>query len=149
MCRIDYADDEGGFWREEPHEVTARKDHRCGDCGRTIAKGEPYTRGVWLMPGEGHMAVSMCSQCVHAGRWLRKVCGGHFWPGVIEELQEHWDEEFELRSPGLARLLVATGKSNHTMGRKPWEWKGALVPVETVDRWVDAALAKVPAGAMH
>ena len=140
MCRVDYDDGDEGFWRTKPHMVKARKEHRCGDCGRDIAKGEHYWSGVWLAYGS-HSPMKMCVQCHTAGRWLRVVCGGHFWPGVIEELEEHWDEEWELRSHGLGRL-VKVGKSR-------WQRNGELIPVATVNRWVDSALSRVPESARH
>lgn len=151
MCAIDYAEG-SGFWRDPLAEHVAAKDHRCSDCDRTIAKGETYTRGRWMETGEftGHYDVKVCQHCVTAGRWLKVVCGGHLWPGVVQELHEHWDEEYQLRSAGLARLCVATCKTNG-IGR-PRAWRrndGALIPVETVARWVDEALAKVPAEARH
>lgn len=141
MCRIEWADDEGGMWREELHEARTRKDHRCSDCSRPIEKGETVTRGTWLMPGEGFTTVVMCGQCVAAGKWLRAVCGGHFWPGVLEELEEHWDEEPDLRSHGLGRLVK--------VGKARWTRNGQLVPVETVKAWTERAIARVPASAMH
>jgi hypothetical protein len=137
MCRIDYAED--GQWLTPPHEVRARKEHRCEDCGRTIAKGEPYNVCSYLSEGD-FGTTKMCVHCHAAGRWLRVVCGGHFYPGVLEELWEHWDEEYDLRSHGLGRLVL--------WGRRDWRrGDGDLVDLAVVDRWVDAALARVPASA--
>lgn len=138
MCRIDY-DDCDGVWLAEPHDVKARQDHTCLDCGRTIAKGETYTYGSWATEGTV-MVCKMCAQCVAAGAWLRKVCGGHFWPGVIEELREHWDVSWwggkGYRSLGLGRLVIA--------GETRWKRNGELVPVERVKAWAADALRHVP-----
>lgn len=139
MCRIDYAGD--GIWLKEPAERTAAKDHQCGDCGRTISKGERYYYGVWLDEGVDLTTVKMCAHCVAAGFWLTKVCGGHLWPGVIEELREHWDEEWDLRSHGLGRLVL--------IGEHKWERHGTLVPVVDVSRWAREAVDRVPASARH
>lgn len=138
VCRIEYADDCYGFWREEPHQASARKEYRCSDCGRSIVKGERYTSGVWLDTDDhSHTALHMCLQCVEAGAWLRKVCGGHFWPGVLEELEEHWQEEFEYRSFGLGRLVL--------YGQRKWQRSdGCLVSVDAVRGWVDQALTRIP-----
>lgn len=141
MCRIDY-DDSDGWWREEPHEVIARKGHRCDDCGRTIESRERYTRGCWLTPGEGFTTIAMCQQCVAAGRWLVKVCGGHFWPGVIDELREHLEDERETFGCPALEQLVAVGRSG-------WRQGDDLVQIEEINRWVDEALAAAPPEAMH
>lgn len=138
MCRIEDADGDG-IWLQPLIERTAKKEHRCEDCGRTIAKGERYTYGLWK--DDYLNTVKVCAHCVAAGRWLKVVCGGHLWPGVLEELKEHWDEEWELRSNGLAWLVSA--------GRSHWLRRGQLVPVELVSSWVDKALAKVPETARH
>lgn len=140
MCRIDFADD--GVWLTPPGERTARKEHCCDDCGRTIDPFERSHYGVWK-DGEGSggvFTVKMCAQCVTAGRWLRKVCSGHLWPGVLEELVEHWDEEWDLRSNGLRWLIVC--------GQARWQRRGRLVSPVLVAQWVDRALTKVPAGAL-
>lgn len=134
MCRIEDADSDG-WWLIEPHDVKARKDHNCGDCGRTIAKGETYTYGSWA-DGGTVLAMKMCAQCVVAGHWLMHVCGGHFWPGVVEELREHWEEDTVYRSVGLGRLII--GAKRH------WRRNGQLIPIEQVSGWVDSALEHVP-----
>ena len=55
----------------------ARKEHTCSDCGRAIQAGERYTYGNYLHREWGYMPTKMCVQCLAAGRWLDKVCGGH------------------------------------------------------------------------
>lgn len=138
MCRIDYADD--GQWLKPPGDRRAIKDHRCEDCGRVITKGETYTYCVYLAEGD-FGTTKMCAQCNAAGRWLRVVCGGHFYPGVIEELREHWDEECDLRSHGLGKLVL--------YGENRWKRGDGLVDLDLIDRWTTQALSRVPAQAMH
>lgn len=139
MCRIDYYDGDD-LCLHPPTARRARKDHRCDDCGRGIVKGEQYTYGVWLIDGD-LMTAKVCEHCVTAGKWLRVVCGGHLWPGVIEELVEHWDEEPDLRSHGLGRLV--------SVGRSRWHRKGQLIPVESVAKWAESGIARVPEAARH
>lgn len=143
MCRIDDYDDYGGHWLEPLHEVKARKDHSCHDCGRIIAKGETYTYGSWISTEfDGVSSVKMCAHCVAAGKWLRDVCGGHMWPGVMEELVEHWDEErWQLGSIALGRLII--------LGRARWKRHGRLVDVDHVKDLVRQALTRVPEDALH
>ena len=138
MCRIDYADSEG-FWLRDPSPIRASKDHKCEDCGRPIEKGELYTYGVWKEYAEKSriFPVKVCAHCDLAGRWLRVVCGGHLWPGITEELVEHWDEEWELRSLGLGRLVVSL--------RRHWKYgDGRQIALSDVEAWVTDALAHVP-----
>lgn len=133
MCRIDYADDEGR-WMVAPTVRKAAKEHKCGDCGRLIVKGEHYTYAKWL-DGVFH-AIHMCQQCIAAGGWLKVVCKGHLYPGVVEELREHWDEEWKLRSLGLGRLVK--------YGERGWRSlrSDELVSVALIERWVEDGVEK-------
>lgn len=134
MCRVDYCDDEYTFVGSA--DPVARKEHRCDDCGRTIEPGERYHRATWASYGD-LLTSKMCGHCKAASRWLTVVCSGFIWSQVIEELKEHWDEEFDLRSHGLGRLVA--------VGRRRWKRNGALVNVTDVERWVTSGLARVPA----
>lgn len=140
MCRIDDYDGEG-MWLRDLAQRTARKDHRCDDCGRTIAKGERYTYGVWL--GEGDLCpVKACAHCVTAGHWLTRICGGHLWPGVVEELEEHWNEErWSLGSIALGELVV--------LARRRWQRQGALIDLERLSAITERAINRVPMEARH
>ncbi len=142
MCRIDYADDCDGRWIHDLGQRVARKDHACADCGRTIVKGERYTYGVWLAEGTDFCPVKMCAHCVAAGHWLTRVCGGHFWPGVVEELVEHWDEErHEVGSLALGQLVV--------LARARWQRQGRLVDLERLQAITERAINAVPMAARH
>lgn len=103
MCRIDDYDEGPEFFQET--EPRARKEHRCGDCGRTIKSGEKYLRSVgkWGYEINSHVT---CAHCKAASRWLQTACGGYLFGGIGEELREHWHEEPGLRSVMLARLVI-------------------------------------------
>lgn len=133
MCRVDYAED--GFWLRQPSQVKAAKERACEDCGRVITIGEIYYYGVWK--GERLDTVHACDHCARAGRWLTVVCGGHLWPGVVEELREHWDEEWELHTLGLGRLVLC--------GQRKWTHRdGRSVTLAEIDAWTTDALAHTP-----
>lgn len=130
MCRVDDAD--GGVWLTEPHEVKARKDHRCVECCRTIAKGETYEYAVALHD-DYFSSFHTCPQCKAAAWWLVRECRGYIGGEVIEEMAEHREEGYE----GLTWLIAAA--------RRGWRRRCQLIPVATVQAWVDQSLALIPA----
>jgi len=92
------------------HTRTARKSHTCEECGRTIAIGERYHWATGLHPDwPKWQTFHMCAHCYAAAQWLTVMCSGWCYGGVAEELREHWDEEWQLRSPGLGRLIIGIG----------------------------------------
>lgn len=102
MCMV--ADDD--FW-EFYNEYTpkAKVPHICGECGRTIGKGERYrTQGgkndgsfVWF---------KTCLHCDKASEWLVAVCGGWIFNRRLEDFLEHvTGHEKEVRSRPLVRLV--------------------------------------------
>lgn len=105
-------------------EVTARKSHRCGECGRDIAVGERYHYGFQVYDGSAYSAHT-CSHCRVAQQWLIRECGGYLIHGTWEDIQEHMTEYPTLRLP-LGRLVVQANRK--------WKHKrtGALVPVPLV-----------------
>lgn len=75
MCFTDF--DDMGQWLTEPTEVTARKEHRCDDCGGPIAKGERHVRGTSLF--DRHVnTLRRCARCVRiaAAIYLRERAEG-------------------------------------------------------------------------
>jgi len=86
MCNIDYADVSCDFYSER--QPKARKDHRCGDCGRTITAGEQYTyiSGSWDGDFSTH---KQCAHCSKVGLLLSKHCGGYLFGEMDEDLIEH------------------------------------------------------------
>lgn len=115
MCRIEWCDEGPEFFSESFR--TAAKDHRCRECYRTIAKGERYSYDAGKWNGE-FRSVKTCAHCVVARQWIQIVCGGWVYTEVLEELIEHWQEETELRSITLARLIAGMKQKWHE-GRDP------------------------------
>lgn len=105
MCMIDCLDSD---WvnLEPPHEVRARKDHKCSNCWRVVEAGEHYWTGTWTADGSIEV-VKYCPHCFLAAGWLTAVCSGFVWGDqmVTEDLTEHWDESWEFQCRSLALLL--------------------------------------------
>jgi hypothetical protein len=118
MCRVDYCDGEAlSLSSSTPR---ARKEHVCNECRRVVQPGELYERIVMLYEGDFQTAKT-CTACVEARKWLEEQCGGFIYGQVLEELEEHWDDEVKLRSWRLARLIVGM--------RHKWEHR-RIVPAE-------------------
>lgn len=103
MCRIQDCDP----WKVyRAGTRVARKEHTCFECGRKITKGESYHYATGLHPdAAGWDVFKLCPHCDAASQWLVVVCNGFLYGGIREELREHWEEEWELRSIGLGRLI--------------------------------------------
>ena len=99
---IDYAEDEGGNFPAVTR--TARKPHRCDECGRTIEPGEQYKIGAGIYDRSAWHA-KQCRHCVAATTWLQAECGGFLHNAVREDLEEHWSEVLP-RSLWLGRAIV-------------------------------------------
>ena len=122
MCAIDLCDDPPKF-HESSHRK-ARKEHRCDECRRVIAKDERYEY-VFLVDYDGNPGEQRtCAHCEAARSWLRVTCGGWMYEGVRDDLQEHFGEGSAYRSVWLARAIVG-------MRRKWTQRDGALMPVPT------------------
>lgn len=52
--------------------VTARKDHKCGDCGRAILEGERYERIAGAAYGD-FWAWKSCAHCAALRRMIRDI----------------------------------------------------------------------------
>jgi hypothetical protein len=114
MCRIEDAEPWSWYNQEQRR---AAKEHTCTECRRIITKGETYDYAV----GKYDSYISTfktCQHCTAARAWLTAACGGWLYAGVLEELQEHWDEEPELRSTMLQRLIAGMQE----------RWEGRVVP---------------------
>ena len=119
MCMVDYAEPSKVF---HAIERTARKQHRCGECGRAIETGERYEAAQMMDYGGYWFGCKTCQHCIAARQWLLNECDGWVYAGVYEDLREHWDENTLLRSLWLGRVIVG-------MRRKWRKRDGSLMPV--------------------
>lgn len=127
-------DDGGEMWELTRRETRrARKEHRCGECGRTIGKGETYEYLTGLIYGHWDTERT-CEQCIAAARWLTVVCEGWLYQGVQQDLGEHVvGHESYLRTAPLTRLyrwMLADWRNR----------AGDLRPVEDVRAVASAAI---------
>jgi hypothetical protein len=103
MCQIEGAEPWNAFW---DNHRTARKEHICTECGRTIGKGERYYNARGFIDRRFDQYYT-CRHCDAASQWLVKVCRGYLFSGVLEELVEHFEEEpYPISTIGLGRLIV-------------------------------------------
>lgn len=69
----------------------AAKEHRCGDCRRTITKGETYWYGRGLIAGHWYTH-RLCAHCNEAARWITLDSGAYGFGEILSELAEtFWD----------------------------------------------------------
>lgn len=127
MCYIDLSDGYSELLRNS--QPTARKEHRCSECGRIISKGEKYTFEVTLFEKEIRQ-YKVCSHCGLVRKWLEKQCNGWLYEGILEDFYEHKNE-----SPGY-KVLKAIAISD-----KQWEYKGSLVSTEYLSKLLDVSLS--------
>lgn len=86
MCLIDDAD--GMVLHFDSGVRKARQTHVCGECRRTIVRGEKYHfyTGKW----EGEVVTyKWCLHCQVGVDWLNANCSGWVFGRVLEDLQEH------------------------------------------------------------
>lgn len=122
MCMV--GDDD--YWEfYDEFNPKARKEHICGECGRTIAKGEKYHTQGGLHEGF-FIWHKTCAHCTAASEWLVEVCEGYIFGAREEDLTEHViGHEKYLRTRPLTRLV--------RWMRADWHDRaGNLRPVEDV-----------------
>lgn len=87
MCRVD--GEPADFYRVM--KPIARREHKCGECGRTILSGERYERHTFGSEGtaSGHC---ICSHCAVLSEWLLIECGGSIVGELIVDIEEHATE---------------------------------------------------------
>jgi hypothetical protein len=105
MCMIDINDDRPEF--SSDRTLTARKEHKCVECGRSIGVGERYRRSFMKQDGAVYDAKT-CAHCDVACSWLVANCNGYIYEAVIEDFQEH-------ATPCMPMLRIVVG------ARRQWK----------------------------
>jgi hypothetical protein len=85
---------------------TARCEHICDECGRTISIGETYLRIKDLFDRRW-ASTAVCAHCRVGADWLRQECGGILLHAVGQEIHEH---ATEYGRQGLWRLVVGANR---------------------------------------
>ena len=102
MCMVG-DDDYWEFYNE--YTPKAKQEHTCGECGRTIAKGERYRTQGGKHDGD-FVWHKTCLHCDVASDWLVVVCEGWIFGARQEDLTEHViGHEKYLRTAQLTRLV--------------------------------------------
>lgn len=102
------------------------KEHRCGECGRTIRVGEPYMYHSWLYDGCFDVSKT-CSHCQVACDWLSANCSGYLVCNVLEDIQEHVDEYRRDKPDCMGRLMVLLIGMRHKWVVRRGPRKGELM----------------------
>lgn len=129
------------------YHPTARKEHRCGECGRAIVKGERYWTMGGLNDDRTFVWHKMCEHCEVASGWLMVVCDGYLFGMTREDLRNHVDgDESYLRSRPLTRLARwwAAGWRNRAGELRP-VYDVMTVTDEAIEAYRKRYRAAVPA----
>ena len=118
MCAIDDAD----YFCEvlSSRTLTARKAHRCNECGRTIEPGESYLCEFLTDEEQGARVHKTCAHCQIVREWLLRECGGWLYSGIAEDIGDHAGYGMPV-----ARLVVG-------INRQWYRIDGSLMPVPTL-----------------
>jgi hypothetical protein len=122
-CEVDFTDasddaDPVEFFNYR--EVTARKPHRCCECGNEIAVGEKHRVAAYKFEGEFH-SDRTCSPCLEAaGEFGYQMLGGCFW----EMLHDEWDQGARVQAC-INRLTTARAKEHMRQQWLRWQERRA------------------------
>lgn len=106
MCRVDFGADPPQVYSVT--EYTARKEHKCNECGRFIKPGEKYQRAFGVYDGCSS-TYRTCAHCLVAQAWLIENCDGFVHFEVYEEVVEHAMEYKQIRF-GMLRLKIGMNR---------------------------------------
>lgn len=100
--------------------VKARKEHKCSECGGTIAAGETYRSVAYKFEGE-FGSDKVCDPCREAaGEFEYHIVGGSLWMMFAEE----WDQGAHIQAC-INRLESARAKEHMRQQWIKWQDKRA------------------------
>jgi hypothetical protein len=118
-CSCVYVDDYESPTFHQTKFPYARKEHKCGECGRTILKGEKYEYVSSMYDGY-FGKYKTCLDCIS----VRKAffCHGYLYEGVWEMLAEHiCDLRGEISSDCLVPLTKPARERVCELIEEQWE----------------------------
>ena len=99
-CDCSWDDDAPTIYRKSEH--TARKEHRCCECGRTIRPGErhEYVFGIWDGRAE---TCSTCTHCLSIREWVVAHVPCSCWAhgSMLDDVRKDV-AAYQHQAPGLA-----------------------------------------------
>jgi len=98
----------------------SRKDHVCGECGRTIERGESYLRAFSICDGDPFTNL-FCTHCIIPMKWLIENCSTYIYTEVRSDIREH---ARDYKRTDLARMSVAMKR-----GWRRFDGKGLMQPM--------------------
>lgn len=112
------------------HDRTARKDHQCTECGRTIARGERYRYTFTVTEGRAETDKT-CAHCMVGRGWMLENCGVYYLGHLMSDMLEHAEEYPDLKD-GLLEIVAG-------MRRKWRAFEGdGLMPAPTMPEGINA-----------
>ncbi len=87
-CEIEYYDSDcGSITLHNSKTVTARQEHKCGECHRVIPIKEKYEYVTYNFEGK-FWKEKTCSDCLSARKQFYPSGGGFMFGGIWEEINE-------------------------------------------------------------
>lgn len=121
---IDDADDRVTVLRDNIR--TARKEHTCHECFRTIRAGESYRNESYTFDGTA-VTHKTCRHCDVVRDWLNGECGGFLYGGIEEDIQEHAESGYY----PVQIKLMAVGMSRNWTTKRGALWRIPKLPQAT------------------
>ncbi len=98
---------------------TAKIDHACGECGRTINPGEKYHRAVGKAEGYWFVAKT-CPECEEIRKAL--VCGEYFFDHLWDDIREYVYPKLRDVGPSECFAMMETKSAREKLAADFTEW---------------------------